>query len=721
VFVLWKTLPCCRLKPQDSRKQHRPRNFCFLMGQSALAALTRAIFVLAISFCTMIALTDIQIWAYDDFIDMRRSRIEHCDVYVSERKLKPPHCSDYIGAGPWYEDASFADANGTNYASELLNSTHLPTGFVRSSLTQVRHWFARPLANPTTGTSAVVVVIVALSLMLIVALILLPVYEKLFQRIAFLAGPAILFTITVACVRWRVFSPLTGQGLPGVTRVGFDWDVWHLLLKGVLLVDIALIPMYHVFRGSMHSYYARSLRMSYFAGGKDKSLSDLESNLFCPFLMFTGTLNDYKRPEDAIGIHEISMSCLHTGSESTGFVPAVRHQSLAKYAALTGAATDAFFLSMMDRVRYRFWLEVLNLSMGDFIAFKRRERPLVQKVSRCLDIDTPWAASIVHRVPATLVSTSFYVLLLVVVLFHHRAVTREESKAVCTYISTLLRITLLLTGVVFFSSFFGFLPFFKFLLYSPGIRQLHQAMRYYHSAPRPPNLVYVTDGGVQDCTGLLQLTKRRVKRILLILAAEDPNDELQVLKNTIEIVHREKVGTFYDPKDPRHSVLEVLEEYRRDPAVQHLHLAIRYGWCEDGQAETGHIFVSKNRLPPQSGGRRVQPLLTEEEITKGRPTEAANGGSDECSKLGNDDSAVAEGPLGDMYETELAACCCDCCHKKLDCGTRWPHVPNINQCITPQMFNALSRLGFEVSAGAISAIGKADPLAAEWELFLDKP
>jgi len=159
----------------------------------------------------------------------------------------------------------------------------------------------------------------------------------------------------------------------------------------------------------------------------------------------------------------------------------------------------------------------------------------------------------------------------------------------CVIHERLMAIAILLSVGGFFISFFGFLPCFKFLLHSPGIRQMHQATRYYHSAARPPNLIYVTDGGVQDCTGILQLIRRRSPRILLVLAAADPADELGVLRTTMNDAAKEKLASFYDPTEPRRDVLAALDDFQHNKDATYLHLLGHPIWLgHGGRVEPTH-------------------------------------------------------------------------------------------------------------------------------------
>jgi len=109
---------------------------------------------------------------------------------------------------------------------------------------------------------------------------------------------------------------------------------------------------------------------------------------------------------------------------------------------------------------------------------------------------------------------------------------------------------------------------------------------------------------------------------------------------------------------------------------------------------TGHIIIIKNRLPPSMDRRRVMPLLTEDEIRGVQEPEFEHSG---------------------LFQTDLGACCCDCCHTNcFNMCSKFPHYSNANQCLTPQMFNSLCRLGFEISAEAVQVIACPE-LADRWE------
>ena len=87
-----------------------------------------------------------------------------------------------------------------------------------------------------------------------------------------------------------------------------------------------------------------------------------------------------------------------------GYCRQLHYRSLSKCTALTGAGgLDALSLSMSDAISMRFWLEMLNLSWGDFIIFKRCHSSLIKsmakRLARCVGREGHWT-KFFHRLPS---------------------------------------------------------------------------------------------------------------------------------------------------------------------------------------------------------------------------------------------------------------------------------------------------------------------------------
>jgi len=246
---------------------------------------------------------------------------------------------------------------------------------------------------------------------------------------------------------------------------------------------------------------------------------------------------------------------------------------------------------------------------------------------------------------------------------------------------------------MFFLSFFSFA--FPSLSEIGGLRRIHLITRYCHKSDQPPDMLYITDGGVQDCTGLLQLMKRRVPRILLVLADDDPEIKLVQLRRTMEMAMDQRMGplgSFYDLTDPRRSYRMTLDNFARSGT--YFKLGIRYGWdleCGVGQDQLGVLYVVKLRIPVNYDVR-IPKYVTQKEVAPHLPVAG-------CEEEDVDPSWAG------IRQTDLGGCCCDCCHLSgLNCGRKFPHIPSTTQCLTPQHFNGLCRLGREISREAVDTL-----------------
>jgi len=680
VFTLWKRAPCCRKKPTPPGEPPPP-NVAWLLGHGTLAGLTRVATAMVLCLLTVLVLTDLEIWAFDTRTG-GKSRFLLCQEYITaQRALQRPLCSDFDGDAPWYDSPLFdKGSNPLRQPNRTIDTPDLnqnSLGFAVTILTLIRDGMAKISTSLSTATS------LGLGMLVLLGIFLQPFFDGLVAKALFLVGPAVLFMISVGLVRWRVFSPVTGQSLRPLISEPFDSTHWWDFLFWTYLLAVLMVPFHEGLRGTMHRFYTYSLQCAFFAKGYDTTWRQVKANMLCPMLILTGTVNDYVRVDGERAIHEISLSPLHVGSQDLGYIRMRQPQSLAKSTALAGAATDAFILGLLSRIRYRFWLEILNLGMGDYIPFRRRDRPLIKAIKKRWQGTPYFVTRALYTFPSAVIALVFYSLMLVSPVLepslHERHLQQCQVLRNCSFSA------LALAASCFLFSFYGFLPCFRFLLHSPGVRQVHQFTRYYHRANRPPHLVYVTDGGVQDCTGVVQMIQRRERRILLALASDDPISELTVLRTTIEDVTKQRLASFFDPKSPTRDIRAALDEYQKDESATFLYLGIQYGWTAAEELGAADLIIVKSRLPSDMQDQQVQPLLTKADIMEGKGTSSKT--------------------LWSMKQTELGACCCDCCHTKgLNCAGRFPHYPNANQWITPQMFNALCRLGFELSKDAIEAL-----------------
>jgi len=544
-------------------------------------------------------------------------------------------------------------------------------------------------------------------------------------------------------MQWRIFGPLTSQYYLNLADAWpFDNDLYQQFRLCSLVLAFVLMVFFHSIHFVSHYYYTRSLRMSYFDEGEDVTWEELRRHPHCPFIVLTGTVTDWKRPGEEEAMTEISISCLHTGSEKTSFVATPPWRSVAKCMALAAAAIDVFFIGMLDRVRYRFWLEFLNLRMGDYILFERRRLSCVSWCQKRMP-SCRRESFFIYEFPVVACGGTAFVFFIAASLWSQSGQEETCRSAYFMYVTSLYIVI-----IIFFLSFFGFVPCLEFFVHSPMVRQLHMAMKYHHVSETPPSMVYISDGGVQDCTGIIQLMLRRSPRILLALAAHDPHDELTVLRTTMELAKSLKLGSFYDPKDPRREVSVLLDEFRRNQHALVLQLGIRYGWESSNPSEcavdtpltspSGRLIIVKNRLPPDLEELQVEAPLTEEEICRQSRSYSSHGSETSGSTKQPESALMSESqppPQEELFDSrqetsdfkrealkqrQLAGCCCNCCHRMgCNCGPKFPHIDNANQCLTPVLFTSLCRLGYRVSKDAVDLIMQPDTLEDPWEKTLD--
>ncbi|CAJ1435721.1 unnamed protein product, partial [Effrenium voratum] len=402
-------------------------------------------------------------------------------------------------------------------------------------------------------------------------------------------------------------------------------------------------------------------------------------------------------------ISEIAFTPLHTGSEKVGFVTSPPTRSLAQCTALTGAGClDAISLSMQDHVRVRFWLEVLNLAWGDFILFEPSRTMLMKRIAQC--VPTALRRTVIwwtHR-SLTMILLFVCMALFCMGLTTYRFMKSEED---CTSGRRLIDSSVLIMTTAVSLSFFSYLRPLHGLSFTPVFRQIQQATRYVIKAWHPPNMLYVTDGGVQDCTAITQLLQRRCEVIMLVLAASDPTDDLAVLRTTMEAVQNKlKLASFYDLQDPRRNVFAMLDDYKQNSSAHSFKMGIRYGWNEVETPSFGTLWVVKNRLPDDFLNQTVQPHLREEEIMYNTPSPKSWNGCSGDSSASEDNEVLEE--LLDMQTEDLGGLgCCDCCHRWGNCGRKFPHLTFTGYMwLTPQLCSSLARLGHALSQETVAQL-----------------
>jgi len=716
--ILSAFIPGCKLQPSDMPPQNgrsaRPvASSLYLFNHSTRESLMRFTWGALFLMIFIIFVPSLQIIVYG--IDFT-AREPYCAEYIAGRRSAAQTCADVHYASVWYEDPLFANytkASPTTTASPFAPAIPaIPDGHT------IPHLLADTIANSSKANpddddvfdhkrSLQRLLFFFVLAVVTCTIVVIPIVgTTYFVQFLLAVGPLALAVMMLAVVQFAVFGPVTKNAKGSLP---YHPTTWENFASYCLLGTLFLLPVYEELRAILHTYYKRSLRGNFFHEGQEKRVVELKENKYCPFVILTGTSSDYMPPGDMDTISELSFSPLHCGGEETGYVRMPPYRQLSKITALTGAGClDAISLSMNDMLAMRFWLEVLNLSWGDYIIFHHLGE-FSWFLNGCGKLQG-YLMRLLHRVPASLVWFGIFLLM----NLGWQARTNSDVTQ-CEHSRNLCRIAVWIAGATVFLSFYAFLPPFDLLTLSPMIRQIHQATKYFYVGNRPPRMLYVTDGGVKDCTSLVQLLWRRRERILLVLAAADPRDELGVLKAAMKFAEDLKLATFYDPADPRKSVEVLLAEFKENKEQTHMHIGISYCW-EDAQQgrRTGHLYIVKNRLPTSYEGRPVGKPLSIPEITGEDPMDEFEG--EACDNMEADlhdpeqwDGITTDqlGPFG----------CCDCCHTNgMNCGPKFPHGSFTGYLyLSPTWMSSLCRLGFDLSGPAIEEVTKPGQLGESWE------
>lgn len=629
----------------------------------------------------------------------------------------------------WYTDTQFVALEQERRLCRVTLGTDVFHQTHTSILLSVWEVIQQQKSLPT-------VILYSILFTLVVAIVLSPIWPGLLHLVLALAGPAWYLSLAIVMLEYRVFGPLTQQTL---LSVPFVRDHWERMTTIVLGLNLMLVLLYDELRSLMHRYYKGRLRMNFFDQGEDLSMVDLaclpsdchefssndsadgsraQENKMYPFYLVTGTVNDYKwpgEPHKSSAHTELSFSPLHTGSDLTGYVRTPRYRTLAKCTALTGAGClDAISLSMHSTLRYRFFLEVLGLSWGDNILFLTKPLRIVKRIVGIVEDFVGFEVErslmwLIYRLPLIIVWVFIHFLL---ISAKHEADT-THSHVGCDKAKRLFVFAWSIMLFVIFLSFHSYCRAFRWISISPALRQLvHQATNFTHESLCPPLVLYVTDGGVADCTTLVQLVRRQCRRILLVLAPMDGDDQLNVLRSTIDLIETEKLGTVYDPKFTgvpdqniaqdlsAGSVNSLFDRFKANTSMTHMHLRIRYGWNNGTRyGGDGDIFVVSNRLPTMSNH------IVDEDCTPLKPLLQKSTFERHAAEESDEEGPNEEGDWKTPFRRLGGFCCYGCCHGTCDCGTKWPKLPGTGYLwLTPQNFNGLCRWGHELSAAAVREI-----------------
>uniref|UniRef100_A0A7S0BA97 Uncharacterized protein n=1 Tax=Pyrodinium bahamense TaxID=73915 RepID=A0A7S0BA97_9DINO len=297
-----------------------------------------------------------------------------------------------------------------------------------------------------------------------------------------------------------------------------------------------------------------------------------------------------------------------------------------------------------------------------------------------------WLQGLIDRLPAACPFIAAQILLLVGATIGSRSLPEAEACPVaCAFVIG----SFLTFGAVIILSFFAFFRPLQWLMRSPMIQQFQMLVMHRYMAMQPPPYVYISDGGLLEVLGILPLLRRRLDRIVVSDAAEDPQLSMRCLRDAISYCRREGLCSFYDPRDPCRDMEFVLQSFKESDAA-FLHLGIRYeARAGDAPQPHGELFYVRMRLLPGDNAP-TRYLLTEGELL--RPP-SPNG------------RAAARPPRGWELRRDLSGVCfrgCEC--GGLCVGRRFPDFGVGNQFLTPLHFANLCSLGAELSEPLVHAM-----------------
>jgi len=278
-----------------------------------------------------------------------------------------------------------------------------------------------------------------------------------------------------------------------------------------------------------------------------------------------------------------------------------------------------------------------------------------------------------------------------------------------------------LMGLAVASSVYAFVPAVRNLLASPIVQQVHLLLQITHFGTRAPPALTLTDGGLTECIGIVELLRRRTRWIVVVDTTEDPTISLLYLRDSFDVAKRDGlfVGDILDAGSPLADAKDgdplpdpVPYDDLLSPVIQgrkYARLKLTYPAQQQQQqqdtpaaaafADVADVFVIKMRKAPPPDPRACERLIA--------PKELVPDGVDP-DKLPAPLLDVEVEPLK-LNQNEINGLCCECCHTTcscLPCG-ELPFLSVGNQFLTPFQFANLSRLARELSDAPLTDLIKA--------------
>ena len=599
----------------------------------------------------------------------------------------------------------------------------------------------------------------------------------IFSLVLRFGGPLVgIFAISYIA-EFRVFGPITGQRLlPG--GLGYDATGWSIVLFAAYALAICHLPMQHELPRTLHRFYARALRRGYFHDGADVPLEALASSPLCgdvpaPNLILGCTVNEFRRPEtDDVAGHMFALTPRGWGGRHTGYARPPEWLTLSRAMALSGAAIDGLVLTNFNSKTLRAVLMGLNLTMGDTLRFSAREDDddrkrtcgaalsILSKVAetptslvcgsdademtekyrgKVLTADTKLSE---HELSATLhlrvremaLFATAYALFAVSAATYSKSDDKHQMYSTDSPIFATIALAIMFASLSL--SFFSHAPTIRFLLCSTIVQQMKLVLQVPHFSTRAPPFLTLTDGGLVETIGVVELLRRKCRWCLAVDASEDPGltcgamnrilgeafERHEVVAQAFQDFGGEDLEKVLCPGIAERPYARLWSKYtrgrRRNPpsrptfwlllggvgrrappsssnATDASKTVISRRYADGSRVD---VFLVKMQ-PPKNKEEACRPLIKPSEITDAAGTPQLL------------DPETYNTPQ--LSAREINGLCDDGCHAPcacLPCG-EFPFLSVGNQFLTPAQFANLARLGRDVAAPVLEALraARAEP------------
>lgn len=601
--------------------------------------------------------------------------VQYSEHYDYKYKSSPGHknkvkcaCAEWYGPG-WFkwDDAEYDErcGDGRRNREEILGpSSHIL--FVWTSLLFISALFSF-LAYLTYSLNGPSVSLISLTFWLII--------------------PMSIVLLLSQIVRMRVYGPITHQYL-FYDFLSYRYEVW----RTTMLVTYSLFLVYLLFQHEtaklLYYHYADRLRVAFFQDQKIYKVADLKPSQGKPYpILLLGAMvnrwrfvdanrdggeRDGAREENELQAwkrHFVITPFYWGGAVVNGPFKTPQWLRLHRATAISGAAIDALFFGddrRFGHVPARILIQSLNLNMGTWMPFNADEDDDENETRRCssllCDDKESWLTLRRRRWDIAWLGTVI-VLLFIGSYKHVEGDDQLSTKDMGAASRLILSGFVLFIGLVALS-FFGHVNLrLRWLLASPMIQQVQAALNYEANGTIHPPSLMLADGGLGDCTAVVELLKRRLGRILCVDSTNPDGSILnfESLLLSIRIAIHEKVA--FDFRDARDG-LGYTEALGRCAAQGDNVVFLKATYpptqkeSEHPNAEVGEVDIIVVKLAPDLGERRSRHDL----LSRG--------------------------------------CCCSCCHDDncfVCCGI-FPLLNNANQFLTVEQCEELISLGSSVVA-----------------------